>query len=134
MMKNTGNAVLTVLTLLLVTFSILLSGCATPVQSKFSADTVGEIKRGMTKSQVTATLGEPRSRRVNSEGSEVWQYRKNAQEGKDIKTYLNIVSLGVLSGTDAEFQDILSISFKGNVVSKVTYEENVRQSNPLERP
>jgi len=111
-----------------------ISGCATTAQSKFSADTVGQIKRGMAKSQVTATLGEPRSRRVDSEDREVWQYRKDAQEGKGMKTYVNIASFGLLSGEDADFQDILSVFFKGNVVSKVTYEENVRRSNPFEKP
>jgi outer membrane protein assembly factor BamE (lipoprotein component of BamABCDE complex) len=126
-MKNASNAILT---LLVVTFSILLSGCATQ-QSKFSADTVGQIKTGMTKSQVTATLGEPRSHRMSYDGKEVWQYRKDAQEGKGRKTFIDVVSLGQTSRLDAEFQDILSVFFDGNAVSKVAYEENVRHSNAL---
>ncbi len=110
------------------------SGCAsTHTQSKFTADTVQQIKSGMTKSQVTDLVGQPRSRSTDSDGMEAWQYRKDGQQGKGLKTYVNIASMGLASGQDAEFQDILTVIFKSDVVLKVTYQENVRSANPFEK-
>ena|ERR1700722_9240607 len=101
-------------------------GCAsTTHESTFTADTINQIKTGMAKSDVTAILGEPRSRSVDNDGDEVWQYRKDAQEGKAVKTFANITSFGLYSGIDSEYQDILTVTFKTNVVSKTTYQENV---------
>ena len=45
-------------------------------------------------------------------------YRKNGQQGKGVKTYSNIMSFGLTSGVDAEYQDILTVTFKSNLVSK----------------
>ena len=86
----------------------------------------------MTKDQVTAVVGDPRSRSVDNDGNETWQYRKNAKEGQATKTFANIMSFGIASDEDAEYQDILTVMFQTNVVSKVTYQENVHNLNPLE--
>ena len=85
----------------------------------------------MAKNDVTAILGEPRSRAVDNDGNEIWQYRKNAQEGKGLKLFADITSFGITSGTDAEYQDILCVTFKNNVVLKATYEENVHNLTSL---
>jgi outer membrane protein assembly factor BamE (lipoprotein component of BamABCDE complex) len=115
-----------------IVLAACIAGCASTVNdSKFTADTITQIKTGMTKSDVTAIVGEPRSRSVDNAGDEVWQYRKNAQEGKAVKTFADITSFGLTSGIDAEYQDILTVMFKTNVVSKATYEENVHTSNVL---
>ena len=106
---------------------LCVSGCATnqTKQSTFTADTVNTIKVGMTKSDVTKLIGEPRSRSVDNDGSEIWQYRKNAQEGKGVKLFADVTSLGLTRGVDAEYQDILSVSFKNDLVLKANYQENV---------
>lgn len=114
------KSILSILTL------TVLFGCATTnTQSNFSADTVNQIKVGMTKGDVTSFLGEPRSRSVESDGTETWQYRKNGQQGKGLKTYSDIASFGLTSGQDAEYQDILTVFFKDGVVAKSSYQENV---------
>ena len=113
--------------------AVLVAGCAsTANDSKITADTITQIKAGMTKSEVTTIVGEPRSRSVDNDGDEVWQYRKNAQEGKGMKTFADITSFGLTSGMDSEYQDILTVMFKTNIVSKATYEENVHTPNALE--
>jgi outer membrane protein assembly factor BamE (lipoprotein component of BamABCDE complex) len=118
---------------LVIVLLAFAAGCAsTTNQSKFTADTIGQIKVGMTKDQVTAVVGDPRSRSVDNDGNETWQYRKNAKEGQATKTFANIMSFGIASDEDAEYQDILTVLFKTNVVSKVTYQENVHNLNPLE--
>jgi outer membrane protein assembly factor BamE (lipoprotein component of BamABCDE complex) len=115
--------------IVLLTF---VTGCAsTSTQSKFTDDTIGQIKVGMTKDQVTAVVGDPRSRSVDNDGNETWQYRKNAQQGQATKTFSDIMSFGITSDLDAEYQDILTVMFKTNVVSKVTYQENVDSLNSL---
>jgi outer membrane protein assembly factor BamE (lipoprotein component of BamABCDE complex) len=112
--------------------SLVAVGCTTDhVQSQFNADSVKAIKTGMAKSDVIAMLGEPRSRVVDNDGGEVWQYRKNAQEGKGVKLFADITSFGITSGTDAEYQDILSVTFKKEIVVKTTYEENVHNLSGL---
>jgi outer membrane protein assembly factor BamE (lipoprotein component of BamABCDE complex) len=109
-----------------------VTGCAGTInESKFTADTIGQIKTGMTKDEVTAIVGEPRSRSVDDDGDETWQYRKNAQQGQAAKSFANIMSFGLNSGIDSEYQDILTVMFKTNVVSKVTYQENVQSPNPF---
>ena len=122
------------LSLLFCLVSILLTGCAstTPTEPTFSAATVTEIKSGMNKGEVTAIVGEPRSRLVDNDGGEVWQYRKDAKEGKGVKMYENILSFGATAGMDAEYVDILTVTFKTNIVSKVTYQENVHGANMLQ--
>jgi outer membrane protein assembly factor BamE (lipoprotein component of BamABCDE complex) len=111
-----------------------VAGCAsTANESKFTADTITQIKTGMTKSDVTVIVGEPRSRSVDNDGDEIWQYRKNGSEGKAVKAFADITSFGLTSNTDAEYQDILTVMFKTNAVSKVTYQENVHNLNALER-
>ncbi len=119
---------------LIVALMAGLTGCSTTAthESKFTADTVTQIKTGMTKNEVVGLIGEPRSRSVNNDGGEIWQYRKNGQEGKAMKTFANITSFGLTSGVDAEYQDILSVMFKDAVVSKVTYQENVHNLGALE--
>lgn len=118
---------------IVIIFVAFIVGCAGPTnESKFTADTITQIKTGMTKSEVTAIVGEPRSRLVDNDGDETWQYRKNGSEGKAVKTFADITSFGLTSNTDAEYQDILTVMFKTNVVSKVTYQENVHNLNPLE--
>lgn len=113
---------------------IVCCGCAASApQSTFTASSVSEIKSGMTKAQVTGLLGEPRSRSIDNGHNEVWQYRKNAQEGKGMKTYENIASMGLLAGHDAEYQDILTVTFKNDVVTGSAYEENVQSPTPLMR-
>lgn len=104
---------------------ILCFGCASnPPQSKFGAETVSQVKQGMSKTEITTMLGEPRSRTVESDGTESWQYRKNAQEGKGLKTYMDIASFGLTSGHDAEYMDVLNVYFKDGVVLKTSYQEN----------
>lgn len=110
-------------------FLIALTSCATTTpQSKFTATSVEQIKTGMPKSEVVGILGEPRSRLTDNNSNDVWQYRKNGQQGKAVKTYSNIMSFGLTSGLDAEYQDILTVTFKSNLVSKTTYQENVRST------
>jgi outer membrane protein assembly factor BamE (lipoprotein component of BamABCDE complex) len=116
-----------------VGIAVVIAGCtSTANDSKITADTITQIKTGMTKDQVTAIVGEPRSRSVNNDGDEVWQYRKNAAEGKGMKTFADITSFGLTAGMDSEYQDILTVMFKTNVVSKATYEENVHTPNALQ--
>jgi outer membrane protein assembly factor BamE (lipoprotein component of BamABCDE complex) len=118
---------------LVIVFLTFVTGCAsTTNESTFTADTIGQIKVGMTKSEVTAIVGEPRSHSLDNDGDETWQYRKNAQQGKAAKSFANIMSFGLNSGIDSEYQDILTVMFKTNVVSKVTYQENVQSPNPFE--
>jgi outer membrane protein assembly factor BamE (lipoprotein component of BamABCDE complex) len=121
------------ITSLLITILVLgLTGCAsTSQQSKFTATTVEQIKAGMTKDEVTTILGEPRSRMADNDGGEIWQYRKNALEGKAVKIMANITSFGLDTAVDAEYQDILTVTFQTNVVLKATYEENVHNLTPL---
>jgi len=85
----------------------------------------------MTKDEVTTILGEPRSRMADNDGGEIWQYRKNALEGKAVKIMANITSFGLDTAVDAEYQDILTVTFQTNVVLKATYEENVHNLTPL---
>ena len=119
---------------LVIVLLAFVTGCAGTInESKFTADTIGQIKTGMTKDEVTAIVGEPRSRSVDNDGDETWQYRKNGSEGKAVKTFADITSFGLYANTDAEYQDILTVIFKTNVVSKVTYQENVHNLNGLER-
>jgi len=115
-------------TSLIIVLAACFAGCATSNgsrQSVFTADTVSQINTGMAKDDVVKIVGEPRSRSVDSDGNEVWQYRKDAKEGQAAKTFADITSFGITSGTDAEYQDILTVTFKTNVVAKATYEENV---------
>ncbi len=72
-----------------------LAGCSTTPQTKFTADTISKIKSGMTKADVTSIAGEPRMRSVDNDGNELWQYRKDAQEGKGFRTMMNIASYGM---------------------------------------
>lgn len=64
----------------------------------------------------------------------MWQYRKNGHLGKGVKANSDIMSFGLTRGVDAEYQDILTITFQSNVVSKVTYQENVRMLHGLGQP
>jgi outer membrane protein assembly factor BamE (lipoprotein component of BamABCDE complex) len=79
----------------------------------------------MSKSEVTAIVGEPRSKLTDTDGNQVWEYRKNGTQGKGMKTLANVTSFGLTADTDAEYQDILTVTFKSGVVSKATYQENV---------
>ena len=126
-MKKTANLLLGIVWL------ALAAGCATSNQSHFTSDTVSQIKAGMSKADVTGMLGEPRSRLVDNAGDETWQYRKDAPQGNTAKTFSDIMSFGITTGMDAEYQDILTVTFKTNVVSHVTYQENVDELNSLQK-
>ena len=126
-MKNVAS---TTIALALAALCSIFSGCATN-QSKFTASTVEEIKSGMTKGEVVKKVGEPRSRLTDTEGNQVWEYRKNGSEGKGAKTFSDIYSFGFTANKDAEFQDILTVVFKDDVVLKATYQENVQMLNRL---
>lgn len=118
---------------LVIVLLAFVIGCAGTInESKFTADTIGQIKTGMTKDEVTAIVGEPRSRSTDNDGDETWQYRKNAKQGQAVKSFANIMSFGLNSGIDSEYQDILTVMFKTNLVSKATYQENVQSSIPVE--
>ena len=111
-----------VLTCIVVIIGV--AGCASAPKKQFTADSMSQIKAGMTKAEVTNIVGEPRMRSVDNDGNELWQYRKNGQEGKGSKTFMNVVSYGMTAGWASRFQDILSVTFTNSIVAKVTYQEN----------
>lgn len=57
--------------------------------------------------------------------------RRNGRQGKGVKAYSDIMFFGLTRGVDADYQDILTITFQSNLVSKVTYQENVRMLEGL---
>lgn len=120
-----------IIALVSIVFTVGLAGCATTPQPKFNADTVNQIKAGMTKTEVTNMLGEPRSRSVDNDGNETWQYRKAAKQGKGMQTFMNIGSFGMASAFDPIYQDILNVTFTNNIVAKVTYQENVNLAGTM---
>jgi outer membrane protein assembly factor BamE (lipoprotein component of BamABCDE complex) len=128
-MKKITNLILSIA---LLAFITVMAGCAsTSHDSKFTADTIKQIKPGLTKTDVTGILGEPRSRLVDDAGDEVWQFRKTAEQYQSNKNFINAMSFGLNSRFDAEYQDVLTVTFKINIVSKVTYAENVQSPNPF---
>ena len=101
-----------------------VAGCATAPQTKFTADTINQIKAGMTKTDVTSIAGEPSMRSQDNASNELWQYRKEAQEGKGFRKVIDISSFGMASGMASRYQDILSVTFTNSIVAKATYQEN----------
>jgi hypothetical protein len=124
----------TIITSFIAITGAFLIGCASAPQSKFTADTMTTVKTGMTKAEGTGLFREPRSRSAESDGSETWQYRKNAQEGKGLKTYMDVASLRLTANHGAEYQDILTVVFKDGGVLKTTYQENVNMYSSFSAP
>jgi outer membrane protein assembly factor BamE (lipoprotein component of BamABCDE complex) len=113
------------LAIIAVLIFALSLGCTSTSQSNITPQTITSVKAGMTKAEVTSLIGEPRSRAIESDGTETWQYRKNAKQGRGQKTYSDIVSFGLTSGVDAGYQDIFTVTFNDGIVLKSMYQENV---------
>lgn len=118
-------------TVLTLVFTGCTSTSASKETNKFTADTVQSVRAGLTKDEVAKLLGEPRSRSLDNDGNEAWQYRQNAKTGKGVKRFSDIMSFGMTSDLDWQYQDLLTVTFKDGVVTKATYEENVNTASQV---
>jgi len=75
--------------------------------------------------QVQKQFGAPDSKSTDSNGDQVWEYRKASSSRKGTNGYIRVVTLNMLSGSDSLYVDVLNITFKKKKVENYTYKENV---------
>ncbi|HCU2192822.1 TPA: hypothetical protein OUI54_004737 [Klebsiella variicola] len=106
--------------------AFLISGCSTSGNQHLKNETSQSlqskiIKNKTTKSEITATLGEPDTRTTLDDGSEEWTYFMDNNQF-DATTFIPVV--GLLTGGSKTQARTLEIEFKGETVSKWTFSEN----------
>ncbi|POP40545.1 hypothetical protein CHU32_26600 [Superficieibacter electus] len=104
----------------------LISGCSTSGNQHLKNETSQSlqskiIKNKTTKSEITASLGEPDIRTTLDSGNEKWIYFMNNNQF-DATTFIPVV--GLLTGDSHTQAKTLEIEFKGETVSKWTFSEN----------
>ncbi|WP_049006199.1 MULTISPECIES: hypothetical protein [Enterobacteriaceae] len=104
----------------------LISGCSTSGNQHLKNETSQSlqskiIKNKTTKSEITASLGEPDTRTTLSSGNEEWIYFMDNNQF-DATTFIPVV--GLLTGGSKTQARTLEIEFKDETVSKWTFSEN----------
>jgi hypothetical protein len=104
---------------------VMFTGCASSKSSlKWSSDDPG-LKKGTSKESVISKFGQPYRKGTDSNGIEVFEYRKPAEGREAMNSFIAISSFGLVSGKDSSYVDILKVYFSKGKVIKTTYEENV---------
>lgn len=112
-----------------VMVSFLLFFClvsCTGSSAQWKRDDVSSINKNKVKSEakVVELLGKP-VQKYNSNGQQVWEYRKPADDKVGLNTFVAIGSFGFLSGVDSAYVDLIRFYFIDGKVVDVRYEENV---------
>lgn len=107
-------------------YFFLISGCSTSGNQNLRNETSQSlqskiIKNKTTKSEITASLGEPDTRTTLDDGNEEWTYFMDNNQF-DATTFIPVV--GLLTGGSHTQAKTLAIEFKGEAVSKWTFSEN----------
>ena len=103
----------------------MLIGCASTSSLRFGEDTTTSL-RGKTEQQIVDRFGKPYKKYTASDGSKVLEYRQPTADRGGYNTFLSVGSFGFLSGQSSAFVDIMKLYFKGKVVKKASFEENVQ--------
>jgi outer membrane protein assembly factor BamE (lipoprotein component of BamABCDE complex) len=110
----------------LTAMCVIVACSATTLGRKIDTWQVNAIKKGQTtKSQVIASFGQPSSR-TNMGGSEMWTYHYSRASGGigPGGMLLSILTLGLYTPVNVKAeQQMLTVSFAGDVVSDVSYYE-----------
>lgn len=87
---------------------------------------VGWLQKGMSLQQVTQKFGPADRTFVDANGNKILEYKKETERGGRMTGLIKFGTLGILSGKDSAFVDILRVvvSKEGTVVN-FSYEENV---------
>lgn len=108
--------------ILLGLIALFLSSCAT---ARWTPDQLTSIKRGQSADSVIGKLGQPDSKKRSSDGTQAWEYRNPSSSRAVTNNIYAFFSLGMFSGKDSTYVDILRIKFdKKNRVKETTYDEN----------
>lgn len=85
-----------------------------------------KIYKGQSAEQLIEAIDKPDRRSVGADGNQVWEYRKPSESGGGaLNTAMKIGTLGISSGKNSPYLDILTVYFKGNKVVNYKYEEYV---------
>ena len=98
----------------------LLTACAT---ATWNDDTVAELRKGMTKTELVALLGGPTSQSRTADG-ETLLFKRPA-DNSGLNTITAIGSFGIFTGKNASIVDALRVELKNDVVTNYEFMENV---------
>ncbi|EKM8120191.1 hypothetical protein PVO54_002901 [Enterobacter hormaechei] len=112
-------------------FTFLIAGCSTSGNQHLKNETSQSlqskiIKNKTTKSEITASLGEPDTRTTLDDGNEEWMYTMDNNQF-DATTFIPVI--GLLTGGSQTQARTLEIEFKGETVSKWSFSENNSRMN-----
>ena len=113
--------VVKVVTLVAVCF---LTGCASTTPA-WKNDDVSSFSKGQTEASVIQRLGQPYRKYSDSNGVQVWEYRKPTESKSGSNAVIAIATFGMVAGKDSAYVDILRFRFKNHQVTNVETEENV---------
>lgn len=119
-MKNLQSLSLVVAMLL----ALALFGCASQQTALPKADGMSGLK-GQTSQQVLQQFGQPDTKRTDSSGNQVWEYRRPAAEHKGMNTVVSVLTWGMDSGSESQYVDIMILTFSHDRVANFTFSENV---------
>jgi hypothetical protein len=110
-----------ILLLSLSFFLLSLSACAT---ARWTPNQLTSVQTGQKADSVISRLGQPDSRKIDSNGNQVWEYRNPSESHVLWNSFWAIYSGGHFSGKDAPYVDILTVRLnKKNKVVNTTYAE-----------
>lgn len=104
---------------------VFASQSAVAGTAKWGPDTMNQLTKGESQGDVEALLGEPASHRTALGGSEEWIYRKPAAGQRAVNLWAAFDTWGMQSGANAPKVDVLTVTFRGGVVTDASYEANV---------
>lgn len=112
----------------IVAAMLLMSCGGRGASAKWNAEDLNnkKIYKGQLAEQLIEVIGKPDRRSVDANGNQVWEYRKPSESGGGaLNTAMKIGTLGIASGNNSPYLDILTVYFKGHKVEYFKYEEYV---------
>ena len=111
--------------------AFLISGCSTSGNQNLKNETSQSLQSKIinnktTKSEITASLGEPDTRTTLNDGNEEWIYFMDNNQF-DAATFIPVV--GLLTGGSQTQAKTLEIVFKSETVCKWSFSENNSRMN-----
>ena len=105
---------------------MVISGCASSKFAQVSSteDMSGSQFLKMSTKQVEQKLGKP-DQRYKELNNLIWEYKKPADAHAFMNGMTKVFTYGMISGADAPYVDLLTLTFFNEVVTKQEYSENV---------
>lgn len=119
-MKNLRPLLALSAVLLLLT----LVGCATTGPALPKLEEMSGLK-GQTFEEITQRFGPPDRRYTDSNNNLVCEYKRSAASRGFENGYMAFTSVGILSGNNSAYVDVMRLTFYRGVVANYAFEENL---------